>query len=60
MRTLRLQPEKRAELALQAAVRKVIEGNVEHGIPIYAWRGGRVVNILPEMRRKLRRRVGRD
>ncbi len=59
-RILSLPPEKRAELALQAAVRKVIEGNVERGIPIYAWRGGRVVNVLPEMRRKLRRKAGRD
>ena len=54
-RILKLPLEKRAQLAFNAAVRKVIEENVRRGIPIYVWRDNRVVDILPEMRRKLRR-----
>lgn len=54
-RILKLPLEKRAQLAFNAAVRKVVEVNVRSGIPIYVWRDGRVVDLLPEMRRKHRR-----
>ena len=43
----------RAEMALKAAVEKVIEENVRCRLPIYIWRDGKVVDILPE---ELRRR----
>ena len=38
----------RAEMALKAAVEKVIEENVRCRLPIYIWRDGKVVDILPE------------
>jgi len=38
----------RAEMALKAAVEKVIEENVRRRLPIYVWRDGEVVDILPE------------
>lgn len=42
---LSLPLEKRAEMALKAAVRKAITEHARHGRPIYVWRNGRVVEI---------------
>ncbi len=38
----------RALMALEEAVAEVIEDHVRRGIPIYIWRDGKVVDILPE------------
>ena len=35
----------RAEMALKAAVEKVIERHVREGRPIYIWRDGKVVEV---------------
>ncbi len=35
----------RAEMALKAAVEKVIERHVRDGRPIYIWRDGKVVEV---------------
>lgn len=40
--------EERAQMALHAAVREVIEEHARHGIPIYIWRDGRVVEVTGE------------
>jgi hypothetical protein len=40
--------EKRAEMALKAAVEKVIVEHARQGLPIYIWRDGRVVAIPPD------------
>lgn len=58
-RILDLPLGKRAELALRAAVREAIKDHVEHNVPICILRDGQVVDILPEMRRKLRRKKAR-
>ena len=46
---LALPLEVRAEMALQAAVEGVMEENARLGLPIYIWRDGKVVDILPEI-----------
>lgn len=40
--------EQRAEMALKAAVEKVIIEHARLGLPIYVWRQGKVVAIPPE------------
>jgi len=47
--------EQLAELALKAAVKKVIAEHARKGLPIYVWRDGAVVEIRPgELRRQVR------
>lgn len=50
---LKLPLEKRAEMAMKAAVRKVIAEHARQGRPIYVWQDGKVVKISA---RELRRR----
>lgn len=38
----------RAEMALKAAVEKVIVEHARLGLPIYIWRDGEVVEVPPE------------
>jgi hypothetical protein len=38
----------RDEMALKAAVEKVIVEHARRGLPIYIWRGGRVVEVPPD------------
>lgn len=45
---LDLPMEERAEMALKAAVEKVIVEHARRGHPIYIWRDGRVVEVPPE------------
>ena len=45
---LELPLEVRAEMALQAAVEKLIEEHAREGRPIYIWRDGKVVEVPPE------------
>ncbi len=45
---LELPLEERAELALKAAVEKVIIEHARQGLPIYVWRDGGVVEIPPD------------
>ena len=45
---LSLPLQQRAEMALKAAVEKVIVEHARRGLPIYVWREGRVVEILPD------------
>ena len=40
--------EEQAERALIDAVTKVIDENARLGLPIYVWRGGKLVDIGPE------------
>jgi len=40
--------EQRAEMALKAAVEKVIVEHARQGLSIYIWRDGKVVEIPPE------------
>jgi len=40
--------EQRAEMALKAAVEKVIVEHARQGLPIYVWRDGKVVEIPPD------------
>jgi len=40
--------EERAEMALKAAVEKVLAEHARQGLPIYVWRDGRVVEIPPD------------
>jgi len=40
--------EQRAEMALKAAVEKVIVEHARKGLPIYIWREGKVVELSPE------------
>ena len=48
--------ERRAETALKVAVEKVIVEHARRGLPIYIWRGGRVVEVPPdELRAELAR-----
>ena len=35
----------RAEMALKAAVEKVVESHVREGRPLYIWRDGKVVEV---------------
>jgi hypothetical protein len=45
---LELPLEERAEIALKAAVDKVIAEHARRGLPIYIWADGRVVEVAPE------------
>ena len=44
--------EERALMALEAAVEKVIEEHAREGLPLYIWRGGKVVGVPAEELRK--------
>lgn len=44
--------EERAEMALKAAVEKVIVEHARQGIPIYIWRDGEVVEVPPDKLRE--------
>jgi hypothetical protein len=45
--------EERAEMALKAAVEKVIVEHARQGLPIYIWRDGKVVEMsLEELRER--------
>ena len=48
---LELPLEERAEMALKAAVQKVIVEHARQGLPIYIWRDGRVVELSSEQLR---------
>ncbi len=55
---LELPLERRAEMALKAAVRKAIAEHARQGRPIYVWRDGKVVEIpAARLRARLRRRA---
>ena len=45
---LELPLEQRAEMALKAAVEKVIIEHARPGLPRYIWRDGKVVEVSPE------------
>jgi len=45
---LELPLEQQAEMALKAAVEKVIIDHARRGLPIYIWRDGRIVELSPE------------
>ena len=45
---LKLPLEQRAEMALKAAVEKVIVEHARQGLPIYIWREGKVVEMSLE------------
>jgi hypothetical protein len=45
---LELPLEQRAEMALKAAVEKVIVEHARQGLPIYIWRDGKVVEMSQE------------
>jgi len=45
---LELPLEQRAEMALKAAVEKVIVEHARQGLPIYIWSQGKVVELSPE------------
>ncbi|HEX9221732.1 MAG TPA: hypothetical protein VF860_00240 [Candidatus Acidoferrales bacterium] len=45
---LELPLEERAEMALKAAVEKVIIEHARLGLPIFVWRDNRIVEIPPE------------
>jgi len=48
---LELPLAQRAEMALKAAVEKVVEEHVRDGRPLYIWRDGKVVEVsLQELR----------
>ena len=55
-RVVELPLEKRALLALKAAVKKAIAERTGEGLPVYVWSGGRVVDLLSHMRRVHARR----
>jgi len=38
----------RAELAMQAAIRKAIEEHAREGLPMYVWRDGKVMAVPAE------------
>jgi hypothetical protein len=44
---LNLPLEQRAEMALKAAVEKVVVEHARQGLPIYIWRDGKVVEVPP-------------
>ena len=46
------QMDKKAEKAMQSAVRKVVEEHKRTGIPLAIWRNGKVANV-PARRLKL-------
>ena len=45
---LSLPLEQRAEMALKAAVERLIVEHARQGLPIYIWRDGKVVEVPPE------------
>jgi hypothetical protein len=45
----------RAEMAMKAAMEKVIEEHIREGLPLYIWRDGKVVAVPPEELRTLPR-----
>ena len=45
---LELPPMERAELAMKAAMQRVIEEHIREGLPLYIWRDGKVVAVSPE------------
>jgi hypothetical protein len=53
---LQLPLARRAEMALKAAVDRVIHERARQGLPIFVWREGKVVELSPE---ELRLRTGR-
>jgi hypothetical protein len=55
MNILDLPLEERALMALQEAVRGVIEEHIREGLPLYIWRDGKVVAVPPEELRNLPR-----
>jgi len=42
---LELPLAERAEMALKAAVEKVVESHVREGRPLYIWRDGKVIEV---------------
>ena len=40
--------EVRAEMALKAAVEKVIVEHAQKGLPIYVWRDGKILEVPPD------------
>jgi hypothetical protein len=38
----------RAEMAMKAAMERVIEEHIREGLPLYIWRDGKVVAVPPE------------
>ena len=42
---LELPLAERAEMALKAAVEKVVESHVRNGRPLYIWRDGKVIEV---------------
>jgi hypothetical protein len=38
----------RAQMAMKAAIEKVIEEHAREGLPLYIWRNGKVVAVSPE------------
>lgn len=38
----------RAEVAMKAAMERVIEEHIREGLPLYIWRDGKVVAVPPE------------
>jgi hypothetical protein len=57
---LELPLEERAEMALKAAVEKVIDEHARDGLPIYIWRDGRVVEMSLEELRERSARIHTD
>jgi len=45
----------RAEMAMQAAMERVIEEHIRESLPLYIWRDGKVVAVPPEELRTLPR-----
>jgi hypothetical protein len=45
----------RAEMAMKAAMERVIEEHIREGLPLYIWRDGKVVAVPPEELRTLSR-----
>ena len=45
---LELPLEERAEMALKAAVERVMEEHAQADLPVYIWRDGRVVEVSPQ------------
>ena len=43
----------RAEMAMKAAMERVIEDHIREGLPLYIWRDGKVVAVPPEELRTL-------
>ena len=47
--------EERAAMAMEEAVKGVIEEHIREGLPLYIWRDGKVVAVPPEELRTLPR-----